>query len=98
MKPKACKNFRASCLALMLVTALARTAQAQQTIDLARATIVTRIGQLPKAEQTAARVLVEELEKRIGKRLPVSTTWPAEGPVVVLSLASTDAIAGHALP
>jgi len=53
---------------------------------------------LPKAEQAAAQVLVEELEKRIGKRLPVSTAWPNRGLVVAVTSKAVDALAGHAVP
>src|ERR1051326_9344312 len=55
------------------------------TIDLANATVVIRPGQLPKAEQSASQVLVEELAKRIGKRLAISTSWPGSGPVVAVT-------------
>ena len=71
---------------------------AGQMIDLAGATVVTRAGPLPKAEQTAAQVLVEELEKRIGKRLPVETAWPKEGLVVVVMAGPADEAWGHAVP
>jgi hypothetical protein len=49
-------------------------------IDLRHATIVTRPGSdVPVPERTAARVLQEELHKRIGVELPVATAWPAAG-------------------
>jgi len=70
----------------------------QETVDLARATVVIRKGELPKAEQTAARMLVEELKKRIGKTLPISTSWPKQGPVIVLTSKGVDPEWGHALP
>ncbi len=73
-------------------------AQAEQTVDLAGATLVIRAGQLPKAEQAAAQVLVEELEKRTGKRLPVSTAWPKDGLVVAVTSGPADAMWGHAVP
>jgi hypothetical protein len=47
-----------------------------RTVDLTHAVVVTRGGELPKAEKTAATVLVEEIGKRAGIRLPVSTVWP----------------------
>lgn len=53
--------------------------------DWARATIVIRTGALPPAERTAATVLAEELEKRTGLRLPVSTAMPAQGPAIALT-------------
>src|SRR5947208_4714475 len=74
------------------------TALAQQAVDFAGATVVIRTGQLPKAEQTAARVLVEELAKRTGRRLPISTTWPQQGIAVVLTSSSADAVGGHTVP
>jgi hypothetical protein len=71
---------------------------AGQTIDLAGATVVTRAGQLPKAEQTAPQVLVEELEKRIGKRLPVGNLWPKQGLVIVVTAGPADRAWGHVIP
>jgi len=45
-------------------------------VDLTRATIVTPSA-LSVQERTAVRVLVEEVEKRTGIRLPVAAQWPA---------------------
>jgi len=86
------------CLLAGLMFLLASNAPAQAPIELANATVVIRAGQLPKAEQAAAQVLVEELEKRIGKRLPVSTSWPKDGVVVVVTSGKADGAWGHALP
>ena len=58
---------------------------APSRIDLRRATIVIRPGELPNAERTAATVLVEEIASRCGIRLPVSTAWPAAGPVIAIT-------------
>ncbi|MCX5757871.1 MAG: hypothetical protein NTU83_05080, partial [Candidatus Hydrogenedentes bacterium] len=77
-------------IVLVLASAVGGTALAQQSVDLPGATVVTRTGQLPKAEQTAALMLVEELEKRIDKRLPISTAWPKEGLAVVVTAGGTD--------
>src|SRR6185436_19194534 len=85
-------------IAAAMLSASGEVTFGQQTIDLADTTIVVRAGPLPKAEQTAARVLVEELEKRIGKRLPVSTAWPKEGSMIVLTSGSVDSLGGHAVP
>src|SRR5664279_2926330 len=87
----------ALCCAGLALTA-SGAARAEQTVDLAEATLVTRAGQLPKAEQAATQVLVEELEKRAGKRLPVSTSWPKDGLVVVVTSGLADAAWGHAIP
>jgi hypothetical protein len=40
-------------------------------LDLSRASIVVRPGDLPPAERTAGTVLSEEIEKRTGLRLPI---------------------------
>lgn len=59
-------------------------------LDLTQATVVIRSGTLPAAEQTAARVLVEEIKKRTGLTWPISTVWPERGGVVALSSASSE--------
>src|SRR5438445_2595387 len=95
------KPFRATLtcgIASVMALVGGRAAPAEPTVDFAGATVVIRIGQLPKAEQTAAQVLVEELEKRIGKRLPVSTAWPKDGIVVALTSSPADTTGGHAVP
>lgn len=64
----------------LLTTRCAATA-----LDLSRATVVVRSGTLPPAEQTAVRVLVEEVRKRTGLKWPISTNWPSRGAVVAIS-------------
>jgi hypothetical protein len=54
-------------------------------IDLRRATVVVRPGVLPNAERTAAAMLVDEIANRCGLRLPISTIWPASGPVIAIT-------------
>ncbi len=68
--------------------ALLVTSAAASPLDLRRATVVVRAGSLPIAEKTAATVLVEEVEKRTGIRLPVSTARPANTPAIVLGSGS----------
>jgi len=92
------KGGFASCLIAVVTNSFAGVALDQPTVDLAHAVVVVRPGQLPKAEQAAAEALVEELEKRIGKRLPVSTSWPSHGLVVAVTSRAVDALAGHAVP
>jgi hypothetical protein len=88
-----------TCASMLILSAVNLTADSDHpTIDLAHATVVIRAGQLPKAEQSASQVLVEELAKRIGKRLAISTSWPGSGPVVAVTAGTVDAIAGHAVP
>ncbi|MCL5671265.1 MAG: hypothetical protein M1423_08225, partial [Acidobacteria bacterium] len=58
----------------------------QQAIDLSDAVVVSRPGDLPFAEQTAATVLVEEMEKRTSIHLKTSTKWPAGKTVIAITL------------
>jgi len=57
----------------------------QQDLQLADAVVVLRPGKLPLAEQTAAKVLVEEVEKRTGIRLGISTKWPVGKTVIAVT-------------
>ncbi len=61
----------------------------QQAIDLSDAVVVSRPGDLPFAEQTAATVLVEEVEKRTSIHLKTSTKWPAGKTVIAITLAKS---------
>ena len=60
-------------------------------LDLSKATVVIRPGPLPPAEQTAARVLVEEIKKRTGLNWSISTIWPKHGVVIAISSGGGDA-------
>ena len=63
-----------------------------EAINLREAVVVTRSGDLPPAEQSAATVLIEEVEKRTGIRLHRSTSWPAGK--VVIAIASRTNVTG----
>jgi hypothetical protein len=65
---------------------------AAEPIDLARAVILVRPGTLPAAEQAAGQVLQEELQKRAGTPVAVSSDWPARG--VAIALSSMRAVPG----
>jgi hypothetical protein len=54
-------------------------------IDLRDAVVVIRPGVLPKAEKTAAVMLVEEVEKRTGVHLATSSTWPVDKTVIAIT-------------
>lgn len=56
-----------------------------KAVDLSDAVIVSRPGKLPFAEQTAAMVLVEEVEKRTGIRVQRSTKWPAGKTIIAIT-------------
>src|SRR3954453_4423802 len=66
-------TFRSSAVLLTFASALTAA-----TIDLRQAVVVVRPGDLPAAEKTAATVLVEEVERRSGIRLPIATSWPTD--------------------
>lgn len=72
-------------IAISINVVLLSTGLAAERSDLSKATIVIRPGVLPPAEQTAARVLVEEIHKRTGLNWPVSTNWPGGGAVIAIS-------------
>jgi hypothetical protein len=57
----------------------------QQAIPLQDAVVVSRPGKLPSAERTAAKVLIEEVEKRTTIRLGASTKWPEGKPVIAIA-------------
>jgi hypothetical protein len=58
---------------------------ATATIDLSKAVVVSRPGELSSAEQTSATVLIEEVRKRTGINLNASSSWPKEGPVIAIT-------------
>ena len=68
------------------------------SISLKNAVVVTRPGNVPNSERTAAIVLAEELAKRTGIHLKTSTTWPKFAPVIAIT-SETDVPAwAHAVP
>jgi hypothetical protein len=68
-------------LSLLLLAAIPSVA----AIDLGSAVVVVRPGMAPNAEKAAATVLIEELAKRSGLHLAVSTTWPPDKPVIAIT-------------
>ncbi len=69
-----------------------------EDVRLDDAVIVSRPGKLPFAEQTAAKVLVEEVQKRTAVRLATSTKWPEGKPVIVVTAGKRVAGWGHQVP
>ncbi|MCC6585171.1 MAG: hypothetical protein IT168_00500 [Bryobacterales bacterium] len=59
------------------------------SIDLRQAVVVVRLGQLPPAESTAAKVLVEEIKKRTGIELAVSKSFPSGRPAIAITSTRT---------
>lgn len=84
----------------LLLTGLCRPANSNAATNLAltKATVVIRTGSLPPAEQTAARVLVEEVKKRTGLNWPISSVWPKRGVVIAISSGVGDAGWGKSAP
>ncbi len=88
-----------SCLGLgVLCSLFAAPAHAAENLDLAKATIVTRGGDLPSAEKAAATVLAEEVQARTGLAWTATTEWPSSGPVIALALRGTQPAWPTALP
>jgi len=67
-------------------------------LDVSRAVIVVRSGDLPPAGKTAAAVLVEEIERRSGIRLRTESRWPEQGPVIAASSTRNVPEWGRAIP
>lgn len=71
------------CLAAALLSALGAAAAAPLSLN--NAVLVSRPGELPAAEESAAVVLVEEVAKRTGVTLERRSTWPDDRPVIALT-------------
>ena len=67
-------------------------------IDLREAVVVVRPGELPAAERTAAKVLVEEVKKRTRIELKLSTSWPDGKTVLAITSAESVPAWEHAVP
>jgi hypothetical protein len=59
-----------------------------RTVDLSSAVVVVRAGPLPLAESTAARMFIEEIEKRTGIRLDTATDQPAGKGAIIIKTAT----------
>ncbi len=78
---------RMAFLLILLCLGTLCNAQAADFLDLSSAVVVIRPGELHAAEKTAAIVLVEEVEKRAGIRLPVSTEFPEQQTAIAITAA-----------
>lgn len=77
-----CRFLLLAAAAGIAAPALARAAD----IDLSQATVVVETRSRTGAEATAAAVLVEEIERRTGIRLPVANGRPAVGASIVVAM------------
>ena len=68
-----------------LPSSLSPNQRSAPEIDLSNAVIVTRPGNLPNAERSAATVLSAELAKRTGIHLNTSTIWPKYKAVIAIT-------------
>ncbi|MBI1320674.1 MAG: hypothetical protein GC168_17255 [Candidatus Hydrogenedens sp.] len=84
-------------LSVVLLLAAGR-AHATDTLDLSKAVVVTREGELPAAERAAANVLREEIEKRTGIALKAGTEWPKRKTVIAITGDPAAASWGQDLP
>ena len=78
-------TIRNRLLPAMAAWCLLQGAAYARAVDLTKAVIVTRSGNLPPAEKSAAIMLAEELQKRTGIRLEITTSWPQDRPVIALT-------------
>ncbi len=77
------------CLAIAGLFCLVAVSAIAAPLDLTHATIVVRPGPLPPAEQTAARVLAEEVKARTGLNWPITERWPKRGVVIAITSGAT---------
>ncbi|HTI50594.1 MAG TPA: hypothetical protein VL475_06580, partial [Planctomycetaceae bacterium] len=54
-----------------------------EPVDLTRAVVVIRAGELPAAEKIAPVILTEEIAARTGLHWKVSTEWPAQADAII---------------
>ena len=83
-------RLTAAVILLMSSLSLLANSHAATNLDLTKATVVIRSGPLPAAEQTAARVLVEEVQKRTGLKWAITTVWPKRGVVIAIASGAGD--------
>ena len=84
--------------AAALVAMAVFKSSAATALDLSKATIVVRPGKLSPAEETAARVLAEEVEARTGLKWPITTNWPTRGHIIAISSGTSSPGWPKALP
>jgi hypothetical protein len=73
----------------LTAAALVSAPAATRTVDLSSAVVVVRTGEVPLAETTAARMFVEEIEKRTGIRLATTTHRPEGKAAIVIETAGS---------
>ena len=80
--PEAAMRTIAFCLAMYL-SSWVNSAVFADSIDLTRATVVIRHGDLPAAEKIAPVILTDEIAKRTGVKWAVTDKWPADAATII---------------
>jgi hypothetical protein len=75
--------FRAITLVTLVFCLSGESSLRAEEIDLTRAVIVIRKGDLPAAEKIAPTILIEEIARRTGLKWHVTTEWPAQAQAVI---------------
>jgi len=102
MNQRHCVYSRMSAMGMVCASVLAVSSAcgAAEAIDLAGASVVidaqARVSD--RGPGLAARVLVEEVEKRTGILWPLVEEWPERGAAIALAIAGSDTVVGRAVP
>ncbi len=73
----------ATCTTTFCLFLMAASSVQAQAIDLTKATIVIRSGDLPAGEKIAPTILAEEIARRTGLQFKVTTEWPAKADTII---------------
>ena len=74
---------RLVCVIAYAVGLMTASAVQAESLDLTKATVVVRSGDLPAAEKIAPTILTEEITRRTGVTWKVVHEWPAKADVVI---------------
>jgi hypothetical protein len=75
--------FRLICTLTFVFCLLFSLSAQAEGIDLAKATVVIRAGDLPSAEKIAPTILSEELARRTGIQWKIASDWPAKANIII---------------
>ncbi len=82
------KQRRIVRILLVIAIVCLHTTAISQTVYLNNLHIVTSAGMLTNAEKSGSVMLSEEIKKRTGLQVTVSTNWPSSGNIILLQQAS----------
>lgn len=72
-----------NCLIACSLVATAATSVHGDVVDLSKATVVIRAGQLAAAEKVAPTILTEEIASRTGLKFAITNEWPANANAII---------------